>query len=67
MEAGLGVLEEEEELGQAEVIQVYHMTGNKAATIAGSIVRHGKMVRSAIFRVTRKGKVRGQEGETAMV
>ena len=54
------MLEEEEELGQAEVIQVYHMTGNKAATIAGSIVRHGKMVRSAIFRVTRKGKVRGQ-------
>ncbi len=54
----MGVFVEEEVVGVAKVIQVFHMTGNKSATIGGSVVEEGKMMRSASFRVTRKGKVR---------
>ena len=49
---------EDEILGVARVIQVYNMKGSKKATIGGSLVEEGQMVRNASFRVIRGGKVR---------
>ena len=52
------MMTEEEVLGTARVTNVYKLTGSKKATIAGSIVEDGTMVRSGIFRVIQRGKVR---------
>lgn len=49
---------EEEVLGTARVIQVYKMTGSKKATIGGSLVEEGQMLRNATFKVIRGGEVR---------
>ena len=57
LEPTLGSREEEEELGLAHVIKVFQMTGSKSATIGGSVVDEGKMVRSALFRILRKNQV----------
>ncbi len=46
----------EEVMGTAEVLQVYHIS--KVGTIAGAIVREGKIKRSAKVRVIRDGIVR---------
>lgn len=54
----MSLVEEEEELGVANVIKVYHMNTAKPVTIGGSVVEDGKLVRSALFRVLRKNKVR---------
>ena len=62
LEDGLPEEEEEEEVGQAEVLKVYRLRGDKAATIGGSVVRQGKVMRSGIFRVFRQGKVRERSG-----
>lgn len=50
---------EEEVLGTARVIQVYRMRGSKRATIGGSLVESGQVLRNATFRVLRGEKVSG--------
>ena len=58
LEALLPSVTEEEVLGTARVIQVYKMTGTKKATIGGSMVEEGQMLRNATFKVIRGEKVR---------
>ena len=56
MEGMLSAEVKEEVCGTAEVLQVYHIS--KVGTIAGAIVREGKIKRSCKVRVIRDGIVR---------
>ena len=48
---------EEEVVGEGVVLKVFHLRGVQSATVGGCRVKQGRLVRSAIFRLLRNGKV----------
>ena len=49
---------EEEVVGEGVVLKVFQMRGAQSAAVGGCRVKQGRLVRNAIFRILRNGKVR---------
>ena len=53
----LGPVDKDEVLGTARIIKVFEMKGSKPFTVGGCTVDDGKLTKSALYRVIRRGKV----------
>ena len=63
MEKLLPSVEEEEMLGEAEVLDLFKLTGAKKAYVAGCKVHHGYLMKDKIFKIIRNNKVIFQGSE----
>ena len=49
--------EEEEVVGEAEVLRVFNFSGARAVCVGGCRVKSGRLLRSVTFRLLRDGEV----------
>lgn len=63
MEKLLPGVEEEEMLGEAEVLEMFKLTGARKAYVAGCKVHHGYLMKDKIFKIIRNDKVIFQGSE----
>lgn len=56
-------IREETVLGEAAVLQVFHLTGSRKAVVAGCRVKKGSLAGDSLYRVIRNGEVL-YEGES---
>jgi len=59
----LPAVEEEEILGEAEVLEMFKLTGARKAHVAGCKVTHGYLMKDKIFKIIRNGKIIFQGSE----
>ena len=60
-------VEEEEILGEAEVIDLFKLTGARKAYVAGCKIHHGYLMKDKIFKIVRDGKVVYQGNQTVYI
>ena len=60
-------VEEEEILGEAEVLDLFKLTGARKAYVAGCKIHHGYLMKDKIFKIIRHGQVVYQGNEHVYV
>ena len=60
-------VEEEEILGEAEVLDLFKLTGARKAYVAGCKIHHGYLMKDKIFKIIRDGQVVYQGNEHVYV